>query len=153
SGDGSYGDPSVRITQLVKGFGDNGVSSSICDPSASYASVLVGLAARIGDHLQTVGGSSNTSGAGGSGVVGAGGAGTTLGDAGASDATGAGGTTGITGTGTSPGTGGKSRSGLMDGGCEVGSSGTGVSGLVLAGLFLLGARRRRASSGGPGAES
>lgn len=151
SGDGSYGDPSVRITQLVKAFGDNGVSSSICDPSASYASVLVGLAARIGAHLQGGDGSPNTSGAGGSG---AGGAGTTPADAGAPDATGAGGTTGITGTGISPGTGGRSRSGLMDGGCQVGSPGTGASELVLVGLFLFGARRRRhPSSGGPGAES
>jgi len=154
SGDGSYGDPAVRITQLVKGFGDNGVSSSICDPSASYATVLVGLAARIGAHLQGGGGSPNSSGAGGSGVVGAGGAGMTPGDAGAPDATGAGGTTGFTGTGASPpGTGGKTRSGLMDGGCEIGSSGTRASGLVLIGLVLFGVRRRRASSGGPGAES
>ena len=52
SGDGSFGDPAVRITQLVKEFGANGVSTSICDPSASYASLLSGLAAKIGDHLQ-----------------------------------------------------------------------------------------------------
>ena len=144
STDGGAGDPAVRIAQLVTGFGHNGVSSSICDPSASYATVLVGLAARIGDHLQG-GGSANPSGAGGSGVVGAGDAGTPLADAGAPDATGGGGATGITG--------GNRRSGLMDGGCQVGSSGTGASGLVLVGLFLFGARRRRASSGGSGAES
>ncbi len=150
AGDGSFGDPAVRISQLVMGFGDNGVSTSICDPSPSYASLLSGLAAKIGDHLQRGGGSPATSGAGGAGVVGAGGAGTTVGDAGALGASGAGGTTGLTGAGSSPqvGTGG-SRSGLMHGGCDVGSSGTGTSGLVLAGLFLLGAWRRRASARRP----
>ena len=150
SGDGSFGDPAVRITQLVQGFGANGVSTSICDPSTSYSSLLGDLAAKIGDHLQRGGGSPTTSGAGGSGAVGAGGAGTTVGDAGALGVTGEGGTTGLTGAGSSPqlGTGG-SRSGLMHGGCDVGSSGTGASGLVLAGLFLLGAWRRGASARRP----
>ena len=35
SGDGSFGEPAVRIAQLVMGFGANGVSTSICDPSPS----------------------------------------------------------------------------------------------------------------------
>ena len=152
SGDGSFGEPAVRIAQLVAGFGANGVSTSICDPSPSYSSLLSGLAAKIGDHLQSGGDSPTTSGAGGSGAVGAGGASTTVGDAGTLDATGAGGTTGLTGAGNSTqlGSGGSSRSGLMHGGCDVGSSGTGAPGLNLWMLALLGtllafARRRRPS--------
>ena len=48
SSDGSSGDPAVRITQLVKGFGDNGVSASICDPSSSYASCSAAWPPRSG---------------------------------------------------------------------------------------------------------
>ncbi len=145
AGDGSYGDPAVRITQLVKAFGDNGVFTSICDPSPNYASVLVGLAARLGDHLHIGSGSPSTSGGGGSG---GGGAGATLADAGA---TGAGGTSGSPeGDGsTQTGVGGQRRtSGLRDGGCDVGASSSGASGLLPAVLFLLGAWRRRASTRG-----
>ena len=146
SGDGSFGDPAVRITQLVQGFGANGLSTSICSPS--YASVLGGLAAKIGDHLQRGGGSSTTSGAAGSGAVDSGAAGMTVADGGALGPTGGGAKTVGNGTdgSTQIGTGGTSRSGLVHGGCDVGSSGTGASGLVLPGLFLLAARRRRASS-------
>ena len=150
SSDGSSGEPAVRVAQLVRRFGDHGVSTSICDSSASYASLLSGLATKIGDHLQRGGDPATTSGAGGSGAdgTGAGGTGPTVGDAGAVGPTGAGGTTGITGTGASGhiGAGGNSRSGLMPGGCDVGSSGPSASGLVLAGLFLLAALRRRTSS-------
>jgi len=149
-GDGSFGDPAVRITQLVRAFGANGVSTSICDPGDSYASLLSGLAAKIGDHLQTSD-PSTTSGAGGSGP---GGPGAMAADAGTLGPTGAGGTTGITRAGASGqlGTGGSVRNGLMHGGCEVGSSGGGSADLVLAGLFLLGAGRRRASARAPRVE-
>ncbi len=150
--DGSFGDPAVRIVQWVKGFGDNGVVTSVCD--ANYASAFGAIAAKIAAHLPggnvttTGSGGSGVVGAGGSGVVGAGGTGMTVGDAGALGTTGAGGTTAITGAGASAqlGTGGNGRSGLMHGGCDVGSSGSGAWGLLPAGLFLLGAWRRRASA-------
>jgi hypothetical protein len=157
STDGSSGEPAVRIAQLVRAFGPHGVSTSICDPSASYASLLSGLAAQIGDHLQSGGDPSSSSGAGGGGSSGAGGSSTTVGDGGAVVPTGAGGRTGITGAGASPqiGPGGNTKTGLTHGGCEIGSSGTGASDLLLTGLFLLGARRRRISASGsaPGARS
>jgi hypothetical protein len=143
SKDSGSGEPAVRITQLVKAFGANGVSTSICDSSPTgYASLLSGLASKIGDHLQRGGGDAGTtSGAGGSGAIGDGGPGTTVGDAGAVGPTGAGGTTSITGTGT-----GGTHSGLMHGGCDVGASGTGACDLVLTGLLLLRGRRRRTSA-------
>ena len=150
--DGSWGDPAVRIAQWVKGFGDNGVVTSVCD--ADYASAFSAIAAKIAAHLP--GGNVTTTGTGGSGVVGAGDAGTTLADAGGLGATGAGGTSKILGAdgSTQVGVNGqRGTSGLRHGGCDVGASGSGASGLVLAGLFLLGARRRRGSTGGPGAES
>jgi hypothetical protein len=145
SNDGGSGEPAVRVTQLVKAFGANGVLTSICDSSPTgYAGLLSGLAGKIGDHLQGGGGDAAiTSGAGGSGVIGAGGAGTTVGDAGSVGPTGAGGTTSITGTGTGVG---GTRSGLVHGGCDVGSSGTGACELVLTGLLLLRVRRRRTSA-------
>ena len=147
--DGSFGDPAVRIAQWVKGFGDNGVVTSVCD--ANYASAFGAIAAKIAAHLPGVAGTttsgsggSGSFGAGGSGAVGAGDPGTTVGDAGA---TGAGGMTSSTGTGASAqiGNNGNRGSGLMHGGCDVGSSGTGTPSLILTGLWLLGARRRRTS--------
>jgi hypothetical protein len=150
--DGSFGDPAVRIAQWVRGFGHNGVVTSVCD--ADYASAFGAIAARIAAKLPsgnvptTGSGGAGVVGAGGSGVVGAGGTGTAVGDAGALGTTGAGGATAITGAGASAqlGSGGDARSGLMRGGCDVGSSGTAASGLVPAGLFLLAARRRRAAA-------
>jgi hypothetical protein len=142
--DGSFGDPAVRIAQWVNGFGENGVMTSVCD--ANYASAFGAIAAKIAAHLPD--GDIATSGTGGSGVVGAGGAGSVVADAGSLGGTGAGGTTASTGSGASPqiGANGNGRSGLTHGGCDVGSSGTGASGLLLTGLFLQGARRRRASA-------
>ena len=148
SNDGSSGEPAVRITQLVKEFGDQRrLDLDLRSQSTGYASLLSGLASedrrspperrrRCFDLLRRrwLG---RRSGAGGSG--------TTVGDAGAVGPTGAGGTTGITGTGASVqlGAGGKGPDGLRHGGCDVGSSGSGAWGLLLTGLFLLGARRRR----------
>jgi hypothetical protein len=152
STDGSWGDPAVRIAQWVKGFGGNGVVTSVCD--ANYASAFSAIAAQIAAHLPS--GNVTTMGSGGSGVVGAGDAGTTLADAGGPGATGAGGTSGILGAdGSTPVglNGQRGASGLRHGGCDVGASGSDASGLVLAGLFLLGARRRRGATGGPGTES
>jgi hypothetical protein len=60
SSDGSFADPSVRISQFVRAFGQNGVTSSICDPS--YASAMTVIAERliqfikptcVDAHLQT----------------------------------------------------------------------------------------------------
>ncbi len=148
STDGSWGDPAVRIAQWVKGFGDNGVVTSVCD--ANYAGAFGAIAAQIAAHLPD---GSVTTGAGG-----AVGAGTPAADAGELGATGAGGTTGIPeAEGSTPVglNGQRGTSGLRDGGCDIGASGSGSSGLVLAGLFLLRARRRRRTSIGsaaPGAE-
>ncbi|HTA21844.1 MAG TPA: hypothetical protein VK989_21265, partial [Polyangia bacterium] len=43
--DGTYGDPAVRIAQLVTAFGDHGSLYSICDEQ--YASVLTGIGAAL----------------------------------------------------------------------------------------------------------
>ncbi len=45
NGDGSFGDPSVRIAQFVQAFGDNGLLASICDDD--YAGSMISIAARI----------------------------------------------------------------------------------------------------------
>jgi hypothetical protein len=45
TGDGSFGDPSVRIAQFVQAFGDNGLLASICDDD--YAGTMISIAARI----------------------------------------------------------------------------------------------------------
>ena len=140
--DGSWGDPAVRIAQWVKGFGDNGVVTSVCD--ANYASAFSAIAAQIAAHLPA---GNVTKTDGGSGTIGAGGAGGpgTVADAGAVGATGAGGTSGIPGAdgSTQVGLNGqRGTSGLRHGGCDISASDPGASGLVLAGLFLLGAWRR-----------
>ena len=62
--DGSFGDPAVRITQWVQGFGANGVLASICD--GSYASTFSAIASKIGAQLS--GGSGTTSADAGTGV-------------------------------------------------------------------------------------
>ena len=48
TGDGSFADPAVRITQFVNGF-HNGVVTSICDDS--YAPAMSGIAAGIGGMM------------------------------------------------------------------------------------------------------
>jgi hypothetical protein len=143
AGDGSPGEPAVRIMQLVEGFGANGISTSICDPSSSYASLLSGLATKIGDHLQRGDGPATNSGAGGSGGAVAGG----VGGAVATDAglalTGGGGIQGTTGAGGSATQVKKNNgNGLMNGGCDIGASGPGTWGLTLL-VGLLIARRRK----------
>jgi hypothetical protein len=45
NGDGSFGDPSVRIAQFVQAFGDHGLLASICDDD--YAGSMISIAARI----------------------------------------------------------------------------------------------------------
>jgi hypothetical protein len=152
STDGSFGDPSVRISQWVQGFGDNGVTTSICD--GSYADAFSAIVNRIAAHLQTASVAPTTTGAGGSGTTDAGGTGTT--DVGGLGFDGGGGTlaTGAdgsssTGDGDASGTGtaGHSqRNGLSDGGCDVVAGRPNASGLVLLVAVLIVARRRRAPS-------
>ena len=48
--DGSFADPSVRISQFVRAFGQNGVMSSICDPS--YASAMQNIAEHLIQFIQ-----------------------------------------------------------------------------------------------------
>jgi MYXO-CTERM domain-containing protein len=53
SGDLSFGDPAVRISQWVRAFGDRGFTASICD--ADYSTALQTFATEIGQHLQPSG--------------------------------------------------------------------------------------------------
>jgi MYXO-CTERM domain-containing protein len=135
SGDGSFGDPAVRITQLVNGFGHSGVSTSICGPS--YGSVLAGLVAKIGNHLQ---------GPSGGGDSGTGGGGAVPTDAG-SGVTGGGGVQGDSGSGGSSPSVKPIPSGLKSGGCDIGASGPGAWGLTLLVAVLIAGRRRRRGAG------
>ncbi|HLK92116.1 MAG TPA: vWA domain-containing protein [Polyangia bacterium] len=119
--DGSFGDPSVRLTQFVQSFGGNGVTGSICD--ATYAGSVDGIVSRIGSRLYGVGDSPGSVDAGVAQLATcAGGIIAQPGDFGATD-------------------------GLHDGcGCDVGGSGAGVLGLgVLAALLALAWRRRAAA--------
>jgi hypothetical protein len=106
STDGSFGDPSVRLTQFAATFGANGVPGSICHPN--YASTMGSLASLIASKLSEpspitgTAGASGISGAGG--TASAGGAGV-LGDGGL-DPTGGAGGSGASGTGGAPGDGG-----------------------------------------------
>ncbi len=129
SSDGSSGQPAVRISQLVQAFGHHGVSTSICSPS--YAGLLSGLAAMIGDHLQAAPG-----GGGGSGA-GAGGSGGALATDAGSGVTGDGGSGANAGSGGSGVSGKKTFTGLMNGGCAVGPSGPGAWSLTLLVAFLI----------------
>ncbi len=118
--DGTFGDPAVRITQWVQGFGANGVLASICD--GSYASSLSAIASKIGAQLS-------------------GGGGTTSADAGTGATTSA---PPICPNGINPIT----SSGLKDGGCACGVDPAPASlwtTLALVGTLLAFARRRRAS--------
>ena len=168
SGDGSYGDPAVRITQLVKGFGDNGVSSIDLRSQRQLreSGWSVGLAAESrAITSKRGGGSASTSGAGGSGAGGAGACvARTRGGAGAAQARRAlmrGASARAIGGSRRPGPA-RQRAvprrpgtvGSWTAAARSAPAGPGASGLVLAGLFLLGARRRRASTrrAAPGAE-
>ncbi len=136
SGDGSFGDPAVRIAALVKAFGDHGLSTSICGPD-SYRGMLASLVAKIGDHLQ---------GPLGGADAGVGGDGGALASDGGSGLTGGGGVKG------DPGAGGSSPSvtphnGLTSGGCDIGASGPSAWSLTLLVAFLSAGRRRRRGAG------
>ena len=48
--DGSFGDPSVRVTELVQQFGGNGIALSICD--AEFAPALRGIASKLAVLLE-----------------------------------------------------------------------------------------------------
>ncbi|HEY5088609.1 MAG TPA: vWA domain-containing protein, partial [Polyangia bacterium] len=61
--DQSFGDPSVRISQFVKAFGDSGVIGSICD--GSFQTTFQLIANTIGAHL--AGGGAGTGGQSGRG--------------------------------------------------------------------------------------
>jgi hypothetical protein len=152
--DGSFGDPSVRITQFVKAFGDSGIIGSVCDND--YNTTVTAIVDKIGQRLAgttstTVGGTGGSTGAAlpvcanglNSGpnsdvvVTGAGGSNTGCGTGGVP-----GGTGGVPGgTGGAP-----AAAGLHGGGCDVGASRPGVWTLAGLGLLLALARRRRASA-------
>jgi hypothetical protein len=119
--DGSFGDPSVRITQLVGAFGSNGVVSSICD--ADYGNAFSAIVNRIGAQLQggTAGSSTGTAGASGTALP-------------------------ICANGINPGSG---DSGLKSGGCgdgcAVGAAHPGALSLASLGILIVLSRRRRKS--------
>ncbi len=144
STDGSFGDPSVRISQWVQGFGGNGVTTSICD--GSYTDAFSAIVNRIAAHLQTASVTPTTTDAGGTGTTGGDGAGVD-GDGGtlATDADGSsfGGDGDASGSGTA---GPAPRNGLTDGGCDVVAGRPNAWGLVLLAALLIVARRRRAPS-------
>jgi hypothetical protein len=132
--DGSFGDPSVRLTQFVQAFGDNGIVGSVCD--GDYSTTVTAIVDKIGQRLAgppTFGGTGGSTGAAlpvcanglntgpNSAVV----------------------TTGTGGTGVC---GGPSGAGLHGGGCEVGASPSSVWTLAGLGLLVALARRRRASA-------
>ena len=116
--DGSFGDPSVRITQLVGAFGSNGVTSSICD--ADYGNAFGAIVNRIGAQLQggTAGSSTGTAGASGTALP-------------------------ICANGINPGTG--NDGGLKSGGCAVGAAHPGALSLAALGILIVLSRRRRKS--------
>ncbi|HVY37882.1 MAG TPA: MYXO-CTERM sorting domain-containing protein [Polyangia bacterium] len=145
--DGSFGDPGVRISQWVQGFGANGVVASICD--ADYGIAFQAIADKIQAHLQpsagtgaggaggaaatgTAGISGGVGGAGGHGGVGiagaSGSAGQSGGVAGSSGTAGISGTTGVagiggTGTAGNTGTAGSTSSGVAGNSGSTGTAG------------------------------
>ncbi|HEY4395315.1 MAG TPA: hypothetical protein VGP64_14695 [Polyangia bacterium] len=149
--DGSFGDPAVRISQFVHGFGDNGIVGSVCDPS--YQTAVNAIVGKIGQRL--AGTASTGAGTGGS----AGGAlpvcanGLNTGPGSDADS-GAGGSVGCGTGGVQGGTGGVQGgmggsplgSGLHSGGCDIGGSRPGVWTLAAFGVLLALAWRRRASA-------
>jgi len=164
SADGSFGDPGVRIAQFVQAFGDNGVTTSICDSSYQPAFQIIAskiaahLPAAISDAGRPAGGSggfagrgdggtatgfAGTTGSGFAGTTGSGFAGTT--GSGFGGTTGSGtGTAGTTGTGIAgtTGTGTAGTTGTGNGGM----SGTGVGGS--SGVTGAGAAGGRVGAGG-----
>jgi MYXO-CTERM domain-containing protein len=140
--DGSFGDPGVRLTQFVKGFGASGIVGSVCD--SSYASTVTAIVGKIGEHLA---GGATTSVAATGGTSGAAlpvctnglnsGPGSIV-----TSGSGSGGSVGNgCGTGGAP-----VGSGLHGGGCAVGASAPGPWALAGLALLLALARRRRASA-------
>ena len=103
--DGSFGDPGVRIAQFVQAFGDNGVTTSICDNS--YQPAFEIIASKIAAHLPVP---PPTTGAGGFG-----------------------GSFGRTDGGTATGFGGTGGTGFGGTGFA-GTSGTGVAGTIGSGF-------------------
>jgi MYXO-CTERM domain-containing protein len=147
SADGSFADPSVRISDWVKAFGTNGITSSICD--ASFAPALQQIAMRIGTLLAAGGGTGGPAGSipncAVTGIGGQGGTGGTGGD------TGTGGTGG-TGAGNSTGADAATGEGGSSGGCgcQTGGAAPTLFGLGVAGgvTALLARRRRRDRASG-----
>jgi hypothetical protein len=115
--DGSFGDPGVRIAQFVQAFGDNGVTTSICDNS--YEPAFQIIASKIAAHLPAAISDAGRPASGTGGLTGRDGGGT----GGYSGFTGSsfGGTTGSSFAGTS-GTG----SGGTHGTGTAGTTGTGT---------------------------
>ena len=143
--DGSFGDPSVRLTQFAGTFGTNGMTGSVCYPS--YASTMVSLTARIAANLSTPyvgsgsGGASGTAFVDGSAGPGDGGSVSTGGSGGS-------GVSGSAGSSNGGGFNGRGGSGIVSGlqpgcgGCNVGVASTPSSGLVLLVIFPAILRRR-----------
>jgi hypothetical protein len=160
STDGTFGDPAVRISEWVQGFGANGVTTSICD--GSYANGFGAIVGRIAAHLPGGGVTPTTSGTGDTGTTG----GTGTGGAMPTGGTGAGGMrAGVDGGGggggtmasaaggsgvggTAPATGGREPAhpqlnGLTSGGCDVSAGRPSASGLVLLAALLVVVRLRQ----------
>jgi hypothetical protein len=118
--DGSFGDPSVRITQLVGAFGSNGVTSSICD--ADYGNAFSAIVSRIGAQLQggTAGSATGTAGTSGTALP-------------------------VCPNGINTGTNTGLKSGGCGDGCAVGAAHPGAFSLASLGILLVVARRRRKS--------
>ncbi len=158
SADGSFGDPGVRIAQFVQAFGDNGVTTSICD--SSYQPAFQIIASKIAAHLPAAISDAGRSAGGSGGFAGRGDGGTATGFAGTTGTgfagtagsgfagtTGSGtGTAGTTGTGTA-GTTGTGNGGMS--GTGVGGS-SGVTGAGAAGGRVGAGGHAGASAGGNG---
>jgi len=146
--DQSFGDPSVRISQFVKAFGDSGVIGSICD--GSFQTTFQLIANTIGAHLAGGGaGTGGQSGRGGTaGTAGQGGESGQSGSAGTGNGASGGATsTGAGATGGASGAGGHAGENLGKGGgcdCRTGGASTSALGpMLLVGLLF--ARRSRRS--------
>jgi hypothetical protein len=125
SADGSFGDPGVRIAQFVQAFGDNGVTTSICD--SSYQPAFQIIASKIAAHLPAAISDAGRPAGGSGGFAGRGDGGTATGFAGTTGS-GFGGTTGSgTGTAGTTGTGNGGMSGTGVGGSS-GVTGAGAAG-------------------------
>jgi MYXO-CTERM domain-containing protein len=145
--DGSFGDPSVRLTQFAGKFGTNGMTGSVCYPNygPTLAPLTALIAAKLSEtpNLTGTGGSSGTGSSDGSAVLGDGGPAST-GDAGGPDPSGSAGSSGGGGSGPPI-----TPTGLHPGGCfcSVGAAGTPGWGLVLLLIALAIVRRRSSRTG------